>query len=131
MENPMSDPRWDDRPNRPPTQFAGELVADYRERLQRQQAEAVEQRARELAEQTSTLNTPSDRIRIWERRHGLPLPTDPSHRLLQVVATGTGLTLDAVRAEQRQRRAQPPVIPTVSIPVVATEPMLGTGAPEA
>ena len=24
----MSDPRWDDRPNRPPTQFAGELVAD-------------------------------------------------------------------------------------------------------
>jgi len=126
----MSDPRWDDRPNRPPTQFAGELVADYRERLQRQQAEAVEQRARELAEQTSTLNTPSDRIRIWERRHGLPLPTDPSHRLLQVVASGTGLTLEAVRAEQRMRRAQPPTIPAPSVPVIATEPMLGTGAPE-
>lgn len=127
----MSDPRWDDRPNRPPTQFAGELVADYRERLQRQQAEATEQRARELAEQTSTLNTASDRIRIWERRHGLPLPTDPSHRLLQVVASGTGLTLEAVRAEQRLRRAKPPMMPAPSIPVVATEPMLGTGAPEA
>ncbi len=127
----MSDPRWDDRPNRPPTQFAGELVADYRERLQRQQAEAVEQRARELAEQTSTLNTPSDRIRIWERRHGLPLPTDPSHRLLQVVASGTGLTLEVVRAEQRQRRAQPPMIPAPSAPVVATDPTLGSGAPEA
>ncbi len=127
----MSDPRWDDRPNRPPTQFAGELVADYRERLQRQQAEAVEQRARELAEQTSTLNTPSDRIRIWERRHGLPLPTDPSHRLLQVVASGTGLTLEVVRAEQRQRRAQPAMIPAPSVPVVATDPTLGSGAPEA
>jgi hypothetical protein len=131
MENQMNDPRWDDRPNRPPSQFAGELVDDYRERLQRQQAEAVEQRARELAEQTSTLNTPSDRIRIWERRHGLPLPTDPAHRLLQVVANGTGLTLEAVRAEQRQRRAQPPFVPAPSVPVVATEPMLGTGTLEA
>jgi hypothetical protein len=131
METPMNDPRWDDRPNRPPTQFAGELVADYRERLQRQQAEAVEQRARELAEQTSTLNTPSDRIRIWERRHGLPLPTDPAHRLLQVVASGTGLTLEAVRAEQRLRRSQPTFVPAPTPPVIATEPMLGTGTSEA
>ncbi len=124
----MNEPRWDDRPNRPPTQFAGELVADYRERLQRQQAEAVEQRARELAEQTSTLNTPSDRIRIWERRHGLPLPTDPAHRLLQVVASGTGLTLEVVRAEQRLRRAHPPLVPPPSVPVVATDPSLGAAA---
>jgi hypothetical protein len=114
----MHDARWDDQPNRPPTQFAGELVADYRERLQRQQAEALEQRARELAEQTSTLNTPSDRIRIWERRHGLPLPTDPAHRLLQVIASGTGLTLEVVRAEQRLRRSPPPPAASIAAPGV-------------
>ncbi len=130
----MNDERWDDRPNRPPSQFAGELVADYRERLARQQAEATEQRARDLAEQTSTLNTPSDRIRIWERRHGLPLPTNPGHRLLQVVASGTGLSLEAVRAEQRLRRAPPPPPAAYTAPQAATaaiEQVAAEGATEA
>lgn len=123
----MQDSHWDDRPNRPPTQFAGELVADYRERLARQQAEASEQRARDLAEQTSTLNTPSDRIRIWERRHGLPLPTNPNHRLLQVVAKGTGLPLEVIRAEQRLRRV-PVQLPSTEVAEVAARELDETPA---
>ncbi|MCU0761087.1 MAG: hypothetical protein MUF07_18060 [Steroidobacteraceae bacterium] len=101
----MNDPRRDDPHHRALSPMAGELVADYRERLARHQFEAEERRARELAEQSSTLNSAADRIRIWERRHGLPLPTSPSHRLLAVVAAGTGLSLEAVRDEQRLRRA--------------------------
>lgn len=100
----MNDPRSDDPHHRAIAPMAGELVADYRERLARHQFEAQERRARELAEQSSALNSASDRIRIWERRHGLPLPTSPSHRLLAIVAAGTGLSLEEVRVEQRLRR---------------------------
>ena len=96
----MTTDRWTDRPNRAASPFPGELVSDFRERLARQQAEASEQRLRELAEQTSLANSPTARIRIWERLHGLTLPRDPNHRLLQVVADGTGLPLEEVLLER-------------------------------
>ena len=84
----------------------GELNADYRVRIAREQAEAVEKRQAELLEQASERNSPADRVRIWERVHAVQLPRTTNHRLLQVVATQTGLTLDQVRDEQ-QRRAVP------------------------
>ena len=103
----MHDSRHDDQPHRPLAPMAGELITDYRERLARRKAEAAERSAVELAEQTSARTSATDRIRIWERRHGLPLPTRAAHPLLQVVATATGLPLAAVEEEQRLRRLPP------------------------
>jgi hypothetical protein len=81
----------------------GESTADFRERLAQREAEAVELRRRELAEQTSHAHTPAARIRIWERLHQVALPQNPTHRVLTVIADNTGLTLEEVRAEQLQR----------------------------
>jgi hypothetical protein len=81
----------------------GESIADFRDRLAQRQAEAIELRRRELAEQASDAHTPAARIRIWERLHQMALPRNPTHRVLGVIAAHTGLTLEEVRAEQRQR----------------------------
>lgn len=90
-----------------PVPFAGETNNDYRARIAHHQADMLEQRQRELQEQASTLNTPTVRIRIWERLHQVSLPRDPNHRLLGVIAANTGLTLDEVLDEQRLRLAPP------------------------
>jgi hypothetical protein len=82
----------------------GESVADFRDRLVQRQAEAVELRRRELAEQTSDAHTPAARIKIWERLHQVALPRNPTHRVLRIIAANTGLTLEEVRAEQRERK---------------------------
>ena len=97
-------------PDRTAPDFAtlvGESQADCRRRLAQLQAEALERREQEISEQRSPLNTPADRIRIWERRHQLSLPRSPSHRLITVIAANTGLSLEEVRAEQRLRAAAP------------------------
>ena len=83
----------------------GESGAAYRERIALLEAEALERRQQELNEQRSPAKTPGDRIRIWERRHQLPLPRSPDHHLIRVIAANTGLSLDDVRAEQRLRGA--------------------------
>jgi hypothetical protein len=83
----------------------GETISDFRDRIAQRQAEAVETRRRELAEQASDAHTPAARIKIWERLHQIGLPRDPAHQVLSVIADHTGLTLEDVRAEQRQRIA--------------------------
>ena len=82
---------------------AGESTADYRTRLAGLQVQALERWQKELAEQSSVLNSPADRIRVWERRHQIDLPRDPGHRLIDLIAANTGLSPDEVRAEQQQR----------------------------
>jgi hypothetical protein len=94
-----------------PVPFAGETNNDYRARIAHHQADMLEKRQRELLEQTSTLNAPSARIRIWERLHQLTLPRDPNHRLIAIIAANTGLTIEEVREEQRLR-SSPPVAQT-------------------
>jgi len=81
----------------------GETQEDYRRRKALLQAEALERRQQELREQSSPLNTPSDRIRIWERLHQLQMPRSPTHRLLSVIATDTGLSAEEVLSEQHDR----------------------------
>ena len=76
-----------------------------RARLAHEHAEMQERRQAELAEQVSIRNMPSERIRIWERLHGLPLPRNPTHNLLSVIAAATDLQLEQVQEEQRMRRA--------------------------
>ena len=78
-------------------------MMDFRARLVHQQAEAAERRRVDLAEQSSRLKTPEERIRIWERIHEVTLPKDPAHRLVDIIATNTGLTESDVRDEQQRR----------------------------
>jgi hypothetical protein len=88
-----------------PLRFGGESAEDLRARAAHQQALAAERREHELAEQASVANPPAERIRIWERLHGITLPASPTHRLLGIIAANTGLTLEQVLDEQQQRAA--------------------------
>ncbi len=72
--------------------------------------ERLHQRQHALAEQSSVVNPPDVRIRAWEKVHALRMPGDAAHPILDVIAHGTGLTLEQVREEQRVRaelRAKP------------------------
>src|ERR1700719_1025630 len=88
--------------------LGAERIAHYRARIAQQQAEAARRRQEELEEQSSTLKTPDTRIRIWERLHEVGLPRDPSHRLVDIIAANTGLTVEEVRDEQRLRASGAP-----------------------
>lgn len=81
----------------------GETNGDYRERLARLRAEALERRQHELHEQSAPHNDASARIRIWERLHQIDLPRDPAHRLIGIIAANTGLSASEVLAEQQIR----------------------------
>jgi hypothetical protein len=89
---------------------ASEIAAERREQIAAHQAEMQAHKDRDLARQTAVDSTPAMRIALWERRHGLALPRDPRHPLMQCVADGTQLDLDQVREEQKsraRRRAAP------------------------
>lgn len=73
------------------------------ERFEQEEQERAERKRRELAEQRSDANPPDARIRAWERRHGLRLPSDPAHPILDLVAVSTRLTLAQVQEEQNAR----------------------------
>lgn len=85
--------------------IAGESSIDYRKRAEELEAEAAERRQQQIEQQSSPLNSPTIRIKAWERLHQLDLPRDPAHRLIGVIAASTGLTVDEVRAEQLDRAA--------------------------
>jgi hypothetical protein len=59
-----------------------------------------------LTEQRSDANPPDVRIRTWERLHGLRLPSDRAHPILDVIAVSMRLTLTQVHDEQCARAAQ-------------------------
>ena len=82
---------------------ARDLTKTGAERLALEQQERAEKRRLELAEQRSDLNPPEVRIRAWERIHGLRLPSDPDHPIVDVIAVSTRLTLAEVHAEQQLR----------------------------
>jgi hypothetical protein len=81
----------------------GESQADFRARALQLQQKAAEQRSDAIREQSSLSHTPQERIRLWETLHGVQLPRKADHVVLTVVAADTGLTLEQVHAEQRQR----------------------------
>jgi hypothetical protein len=81
------------------------------QRFARQDYQREENRRRELIEQRSDANAPDVRIRAWERLHGLRLPGDPAHRILDMIAVSTRLTLDQVREEQAERAARRQTLP--------------------
>jgi hypothetical protein len=77
-----------------------------RARSELEEEERANQRRRELAVQRSELNPPDVRIRAWEKLHGLHLPSDSAHPILDVIAVSTRLTLAEVQAEQRARASR-------------------------
>ena len=81
-------------------------LPDHRARIALEESERLERKQQELLQQTSEHSTPAERIRIWERRHGLTLPRDSHHRIVSIVASQTDLALDQVREEQQRRRAR-------------------------
>ena len=95
----------DNQSPRHPAPVVGETNADYRRRAEELQAEAAERRQQQIDQQSSPLNTPSVRIQAWERLHEVRLPRDPAHRLVNVIAANTGLSVAEVRAEQIERAA--------------------------
>ncbi len=90
----------------PAAASSGNWMTDHRARIALEESERLERKQRELLEQTSDRNTPAERIRIWERRHGLKLPRDANHRVIGIVAHQTDLALDQVREEQQRRLAR-------------------------
>ena len=97
-------------------------VADRRAAVQREAEERALQRQDELAAQRSPLNSPQERLRIWERLHSLALPSSRTHKLVRVIAEQTDLTVSEVQDEQR-RRAGPAVAaePHVGEPIISHE----------
>jgi hypothetical protein len=91
--------------NRHPAAASDNWMADHRARIALEESERLERKQQELLQQTSERSTPAERIRVWERRHGLTLPRDSNHRLLNIVARQTDLALDQVREEQQRRLA--------------------------
>jgi hypothetical protein len=80
-----------------------ESVAEHRSRLAREQEDSEQRRMEALAGQVSIANNPSERIRIWEQLHGLPMPVSPTHALLKVIAEATDLQIEQVQEVQRAR----------------------------
>jgi len=82
---------------------ASELAAERRAQIALEQAAQQADKDRNLARQRSMDTTPEVRIALWESRHGLPLPRDPRHPLMQVIADGTELDITQVQDEHRRR----------------------------
>lgn len=92
-------------PDMAPHPTARDIIQDHRARVALEEDARAERRRRELYEQSSSSSPAATRIRAWEKVHGLRLPLNGMHAVLEVVASGTGLTLAEVRQEQRARLA--------------------------
>jgi hypothetical protein len=78
-------------------------LKSHAEQLAEEEFEREKRRSLQLEEQRSDANPPEQRIRAWERAHGLRIPLDPDHPVLDVIAFTTRLTLEQVQDEQRLR----------------------------
>jgi hypothetical protein len=88
-----------------PRQTAVDFIRDYRARLAVEEEVRAQRRRLEQAEQCLSSNPPATRIRAWEKVHGLRLPLNATHPILQTIAIATHLTLAEVRHEQLTRMA--------------------------
>jgi hypothetical protein len=84
-------------------------VSERRARIEREEQERAAERQREVALQASPFSDPEARIRQWEKLHALRLPKSPAHKLLQVIAMQTELSLQQILEIQRRRAAPAPI----------------------
>jgi hypothetical protein len=78
-----------------------EPLRTHAEILAAEAQEKAHQRRLELEELRSDLNSAERRVRTWEKVHGLSLPRNPDHPILDLIAVKTRLTLEEVREVQR------------------------------
>jgi hypothetical protein len=83
-----------------------EVLADHRERLALEEEERSRKRTSQFEELRSDVNSVPARIRAWEKMYGLRLPSDPTHPILRVIASTTGISLSCLRQEQQARQAK-------------------------
>ncbi|HTE41106.1 MAG TPA: hypothetical protein VK629_09755 [Steroidobacteraceae bacterium] len=79
-------------------------ASEYRDAVERYKVEKEIHKQRTVAALTSPSYDPERRIRLWESLHGLNLPKSTDHRLLDLIAQKTALTVDQVRQEQARRQ---------------------------
>jgi hypothetical protein len=85
-----------------------ELMREHRARVALEDEARNEKRRLGEAEQSATSSAPEIRVRVWEKIHGLALPADTMHPLVNVIATQTHLTVAEVQHEQLVRKAARP-----------------------
>lgn len=97
-------PKSPDTPAR--SNLRPELTHAHAEALAAEANAKAAQRRVDLEELRSHLKTPEERVRAWERVHGLALPLDPNHAILDLIAVKTRLTMQQVQAVQRNDAAR-------------------------
>lgn len=76
---------------------------DRRAAIQHAEEVRAELRRSKIEAQGAPMSTPAARIRVWEDLHGLQLPRNAGHKLLEVIARDTALTVQDVHEEQLRR----------------------------
>lgn len=82
-------------------------LQEHRNRCVMEEQDRLAQKRMEREELHRESRTADERIRAWEKFHELRLPTSASHRLVEVIAAATHLTLAEVALEQQARAARP------------------------
>jgi hypothetical protein len=90
------------------TEYSSSGLADRKAAVLREAEERATARAEKIAAQASPFTSPHQRISLWEKLHGLALPQSPTHKLLQVIARQTDLSVREVQDEQLRRAADSP-----------------------
>jgi hypothetical protein len=91
MVNPISSDAFNPDPN------------ERRAAILHAEQERAAARRLQLEALASPHSLPEDRIRLWEQLHSLNLPRDAQHKLLNIIARDTALTLNEVQDEQLRR----------------------------
>jgi hypothetical protein len=106
-----------------------EILTDYRTRMAVQEEARAQQRRLDLAEQCSDANPPEARIRTWEKLHGLRMPSDPGHPILDIIAIHTRLRAREVQAVQAERSRRAPNAAS-TVPIAPDTSLLNLTEPE-
>jgi hypothetical protein len=74
--------------------------------LEKEQESLHAERSQQMVAQRAESTAPEERIRLWERLHGLQLPREPDHKLLTLIAQQTKLSIAALHDEQQRRASR-------------------------
>jgi hypothetical protein len=86
--------------------YSASGLSDRKAALVREAEERATARAQKIAAQSSPFATPHQRIELWERLHGLALPRSAGHKLVNVIARQTDLSVRDVQDEQVRRATE-------------------------
>jgi uncharacterized protein with PIN domain len=86
--------------------YSSSGLSDRKAALVREAEERATARAQKIAAQSSPFAAPHQRIELWERLHGLALPRSPAHKLVNVIARQTDLSVRDVQDEQIRRATE-------------------------